>query len=383
MKILLIGEYSNLHNSLKLGLIAKGHTVTLASAEDGFKSFNSDFKFKDKNLKSAPVFLSKLFKLLFKYYFSFYAKSIRFEFYKKHFKEYDVIQLINQHAIGGIPLIERKQINFLKKHNKSMFLLSCGDDTYSLNYYKSPNSLKYSILTPLKENKKLKKEYESTLRYYDKEYIKLAEQIHLTCDGIIASDIDYHIPLKNNPKYLGMIPNPVALNKLNVRQERGSKTTILLGINTTSYHKKGIGYFERALEKIKEKHPNVIIKKTKNLPFDEYIQELNNTDILLDQVYGYDQGYNALEAMALGKVVFTGAEKEFLDYYNVKEDEVAINALPDVNHLVEKLTHLIQHPELIKKIGANAKEFVKKHHEATMIAQKYIETWTSATRLSE
>jgi hypothetical protein len=380
LKILLIGEYSNLHNSLKAGLVANGHVVKLVSAEDGFKDFKSDFQLKDNNFKKNPYLLSRLFKFFFGYYFSFYIKSFTFHFIRKHLKGYDIVQLINQHAIGGIPLIERQQINFLRTHNKSMFLLSCGDDTYSLNYYKSPNSLKYSILTPLEKNKNLKKEYESTLRYFKRQYIKLAEQIHLKCDGIIASDIDYHIPLKNNPKYLGMIPNPVVLNKLNPKKKHGSKTRILLGINTTSYVKKGIGYFETALEKIEEKYPNVIIRKTKNLPFSEYIKELNGTDILLDQVLGYDQGYNALEAMALGKVVFTGAEYEFLMHYNLKEDEVAINALPDVSYLVKKISMLIENPNKIKEIGKNAKDFIAKHHEASMVAKTYLKTWNSAIK---
>ena len=202
--------------------------------------------------------------------------------------------------------------------------------------------------------------------------------MHQKCNGIIASDIDYHNPLKNNSKYLGMIPNPVVLNKLNIKKQPKKNTTILLGINTTSYHKKGIGYFEMALEKIKKKYPEVIIKKTENLPFSVYLKELNKTDILLDQVFGYDQGYNALEAMALGKVVFTGAEHEFLDYYGLDEDEVAINALPDVEYLVLKLSKLIEHPKEIKRIGKNAKAFVIEHHESTKVAKKYLSTWNKA-----
>jgi hypothetical protein len=34
-----------------------------------------------------------------------------------------------------------------------------------------------------------------------------------------------------------------------------------------------------------------------------YINSYNKAHILLDQTYAYDQGYNALEAMAKGKVV--------------------------------------------------------------------------------
>lgn len=378
MKILLIGEYSNLHNSLKTGLMALEHEVTLISSEDGFKNFKGDFQLKDKNFKRTPKFISSVFRFLFKYHFSFYMKSLKFYFLRKSLISYDVVQLINQHAIGGIPFFERQQLKSLQKNNKSLFLLSCGDDTYSLNYYNNQKSLKYSILTPLHKNNRLKKYYKSTLRYFKKDFIKLGHEIHVLCNGIIASDIDYHLPLKNNQKYLGLIPNPIVLNKLKPNKKKNPKTRILLGINTNSYIKKGICYFEKALTEIERRYPEVIIKKTKNLPFSIYLEELNKTDILLDQVFGYDQGYNALEAMALGKVVFTGAEREFLEHYNLKEDEVAINALPDVEYLVSKLSMLIEEPERIHKIGKNAKEFVEKYHNATKVAQMYIDAWKNA-----
>ena len=38
--------------------------------------------------------------------------------------------------------------------------------------------------------------------------------IHQNIHGIIASDIDYDIPMQGYPKYLGMIPNPINLEKL-------------------------------------------------------------------------------------------------------------------------------------------------------------------------
>ena len=43
MKILLVGEYSGLHNSLKEGLIQLNHKVTLVSSGDNFKNYPSDF----------------------------------------------------------------------------------------------------------------------------------------------------------------------------------------------------------------------------------------------------------------------------------------------------------------------------------------------------
>ena len=97
----------------------------------------------------------------------------------------------------------------------------------------------------------------------------------------------------------------------------------------------------------------------------------------MDQVYAYDQGYNALEAMAKGKVVFTGAEKEWLDYYNLEEDTVAINAIPDVAYLVSKLEWLINNPDKLKEISNNAHAFIEKEHNYINIANIYTTHWQS------
>lgn len=383
MKILLLGEYSNLHNSLKKGLVEIGHEVTLISSGDGFKGLESDILLKNKSFPKKYSILKKLFLLIFGYPLRFYRNSIQFQSILSNLRGYDYVQLINEHAIGGVPWIERRQLSKLSKQNKNIVLLCCGDDYNSIKFYLNSERLNYSILTPLLQKLSLKREYNYSLKYLTKPFKKLSKHIEKISLGVIASDMDYHLPLRDNPNYLGMIPNPIVLKIEKTATSKNSEITILLGINTNSYIKKGIIYFEEALKIITAKYPEVIIKKTENLPFHNYIQELGQTEILLDQIFSYDQGYNALQAMAMGKVVFTGAEKDFLDYYDLSEDEVAINALPDVNYLVKKLSHLIDNPSEIKRIGENAKHFIRKHHEATKIAHKYIETWTNAKELSE
>ena len=115
---------------------------------------------------------------------------------------------------------------------------------------------------------------------------------------------------------------------------------------------------------------------TENIPYAEYIAIYNRAHILLDQVYAYDQGYNALEAMAKGKVVFTGAESEFLTHYTLLEDEVCINALPNENDIVAKLSLLIENPDKIIEISKNARNFIEKEHNYRLIGKKYLAIWS-------
>ncbi|MBC7747907.1 MAG: glycosyltransferase family 1 protein, partial [Methylotenera sp.] len=98
----------------------------------------------------------------------------------------------------------------------------------------------------------------------------------------------------------------------------------------------------------------------------------------LDQMYADDQGYNALEAMAKGKVVFTGAGKPFMEHYDLTE-KVNINALPDVDYLVNELSFLIENPESIVAIGKRAKAFIAREHEYINIASQYVEAWDLKT----
>lgn len=379
MKILLIGEYSRLHNSLKEGLVKNGHEVLLVGSGDGFKKYPVDVNIGPRS-KEIPFlfFLIKAFYKVFKVDLSKIEVAFRFYWLLPKLSGYDVVQLINEDTIKTFLKL---QIWFLKKlvaQNKKLFLLSCGTDFISVSYAFN-KKLKYSILTPYHNNHGLKKQYQYILRYISKSHYKLHAFLYQHIEGVIASDMDYHIPLKNHPKYLGLIPNPINVEKLTLPSLNTEGTIhIFHGINSENAIKKGNVFFEEALTIIEKKHPDKIhITTAKSLPYAEYIELYNNSHIVLDQIYSYDQGYNALEAMAKGKVVFTGAEQEWLDYYNLEADTVAINALPNVDYLVKKLEWLILNPEKIIEISKNARHFIEREHNYMASAKKYIEIWTS------
>jgi len=212
------------------------------------------------------------------------------------------------------------------------------------------------------------------------EYIKLHKYVFENIKGVIASDLDYDIPLANHPKYLGLVPNPINITKLNyIDLDVKGEIVIFHGINRKNYFKKGNDIFEKALNIIKSKYAEKIkIITVESLPYHDYIKSFDSAHIVLDQVFAYDQGFNALEAMAKGKVVFTGAEKEWLSLYNIEEDTIAINALPDANAIANKLEWLILNPSKIKAISKNAHEFILKEHHYIECSKKYLEKWQQA-----
>lgn len=380
MKILLIGEYSGLHNSLKDGLQLNGHSVTLLGTGDGFKNFPVDILIKSTVFEiSFLKFFAKIIDKLFNVSLNDIEVGFKTYFKINTLKDYDIVQLINENSFKTTPRLEIILLKKIIKNNKNLFLLSSGVDYKSVEYALN-NKFKYSILTPYLEKNVLKNNYYHILKYSNTNFKKLHRYIYRNIKGVISSDLDYHIPLIGEKKYLGMVPNPVNLKKLSYDfVEIENKVIIFHGINKKNSIKKGNNYFIKAMEIIKRTYKDrVEYIEVQDLKYSDYIKSYSDCHIFLDMVYAYDQGYNALEAMAKGKVVFTGAEKEWLDYYEVSEDTIAINALPDINYLVKKLSNLIENPEKIKNISINARKFIEDHHSYDNIAGVYESKWLNA-----
>ncbi len=377
MRILLVGEFSRLHNSLKEGLETLGNEVVIIANGDGFKNYPVDLSTKAKWCETALGNIPRqIIYRLTNFDIATLEFGIRFYFHLNKLKDFDVVQLINESAIQTIPRFERYLLKKLIKQNKKIFLSCCSVDYIVANYLMERKE-RYSIMNPYFENPKSKQEIRYILEFLSPNHKKTHDLVYQNIQGVIASDIDYLLPLQNHPKFLGLIPNPVNTSKIKYSEmEINDKIVIFLGVNRGTYYTKGISFFEKALEIIKQIYiSKVEIIITESIPYNDYILLYDKAHIILDQVYGFDQGYNALEAMAKGKVVFTGAEKEFEAYYNLV-DKVAINALPDVDYLVSQLVYLIENPTEIPVIGKRARQFVEKEHDYIKIVQKYLEIWS-------
>ena len=378
MKILLLGEYSRLHNSLKEGLVALGHEATIVGCGDKFKQFPVDFSIYARicNENKIANFLYRGIRKVTGLDFEKIEKAIRFYLLLPKLKNYHHVQLINSDALETYPVLSRILYKKLFKKVKSRSLLICGDETPIVDFL-FKKEFSYSVLTPYFEDNSLKKEFQFPLKYRKNSYRKTFNWLAKNCQNLITSDLDYEIPMQKMGFQTTFIPNPINTYKIAFQKlEIKDKIIIFLGINRLSYIKKGIIYFEKALEIIQEKYSDKIeVITTENLPYNEYILKYNKAHILLDQVFAYDQGYNALEAMAKGKVVFTGAEVEFLNQYQLQKDEVCINTLPNKNEIAAKLSFLIEHPEKIIEISKNARKFIEKEHHFISNAKKYLETW--------
>lgn len=379
MRILLIGEYSRLHNSLKEGLSQLGHEVLLVGHGDGFKNYPVDIKlerrFENGLSKKIKLALLKLFNWDISEYF------LRKDFWKlsAKLKGFDVVQLINESPFQTTSKLELEIATYLRRNNKTLFLLSCGTDYPSVSFAFA-KKIEPSIFTPLFEGKVNQDQMAAALKYLKPEYKELHKALFKMIDGVIATDLDYHLPLKGNPKYLGLIPNPINTDKIKMIPFASSEKIILFhGINRANYYKKGNDLFEAALKIVAKRYSDQVeIITAENLPYYEYITQYDRAHILLDQNYAQDQGYNALEAMAKGKVVFTGAGTNFCGRYNLIPNSVAIDTKPIVDGIVIDLEKLIHNPEQLLEISKRARKFIEGQHDFRLIAKSYLKAWENS-----
>ncbi|MEP0265660.1 glycosyltransferase [Dokdonia sp.] len=380
MKILLIGEYSRFHNSLKEGLISLGHSVTIVGSGDDFKKYPVDISIAPTRSK-ANWFITKLRHAIYKFTKTdilLIETGNKFWKQREQMKGYDVVQFINSWSIRTTISKEKKCIAFLEQHNKALFLSACGTDTPWIESLLDTPDVPYHMLTPYLKDSSLKSYYAPALKYVTEPHKELYTYIESKVKAVIPTDMDYHIGLQGHKKATTLIPTPIHIDRLAYQQVPvKNKIIIFHGINRSNYLKKGNDIFEEALRIINKKYASKIeVITVESLPYADYIKAYDKAHILLDQIYSHDQGYNALEAMAKGKVVFTGAGTHFKEHYGL-DHQVAIDATPDPHQIADALEKLIVNPERIQEIASHARAFVETYHDHHIIAQKYLEIWNT------
>ena len=303
MKILLLGDYSNVHATLALGLRALGHKVTLASDGDTWKNYPRDIDLKRPSL-------GKLSSIV---YFLRLLRTFR------QFKNYDVVQLINPCFLPLKAERIRPFYHFLRRHNRKVFLGAFGMDHYWVEAGLDCKTFRYSDFNI---GYKVRKSVDNEIWIRDWLYGekgKLNKEIAENCDGIVSGLYEYDAAYR--PHFgdkVRFIPFPIRLDNEMARENScstkiftsESKVRFFIGIQKHRHAYKGTDVMLRALERLKANYPTEVeYVKAENVPFAKYVQLLASSDVLLDQLYSYTPAMNALQAMAQGLVVVSGGER--------------------------------------------------------------------------
>ncbi|MBQ2368042.1 MAG: glycosyltransferase [Bacteroidaceae bacterium] len=365
MKILLIGEYSNVHWTLAEGLRKVGHEVCVLSNGDFWKNYRRDISLvRDEGKPLAGIrYLCKAISLL------------------PRMRGYDVVQLINPMFLE----LKAERIvpfyKYLRRHNGKVFLGAMGMDALWVKAGTDRKTFRYSdfnIGDRAIDNESTREHINDWSGGTAKE--RLNYTIADDCDGIVAGMYEYHTAYKE--KYgdkLTYIPMPMNLDGTTPPVERkDGKVKFFIGIQKNRSQYKGTDIMLRALQRIKEDYPDRCeILKAESVPFEEYSKMVEDCDVLLDQLYGYSPGMNALLALAKGKIVVGGAEEEYYELLDEKELRPMVNVIPDEEDVYKKLEQLVLAPENISHMQKESYTLVKKHHDYRRVAEMYINFWKS------
>lgn len=362
MKILLLGEYSNVHATLAEGLKALGHQVTVVSNGDFWKDYPRDISL----VRNSPSIFDG---------FKYMTKLL---FVLPRLRDYDIVQLINPMFLE----IKAERIlhiyKYLRKHNKKVILCGYGMDWYWVDTCMTLKPLRYSDFNmgeELRDTPDTRKE--------QKDWLKTSKEllnrfIARNCDAIVTGLYEYYACYHPFfPQKTVFIPFPIKpAEETFTSMATPEKVRFFIGINKTRNTYKGTDIMLEALEALKKKYPDRCeVIKVESVPFDKYQQLMNSTDCILDQLYSYTPAMNSLLAMSKGIINIGGGEEE--NYLIIKEDMLRpiINVQPNKYDVFVQLEQLVLHPERIPELKRQSVEYVTRHHHYIKVAKQYIELY--------
>lgn len=357
MKILLLGEYSNVHNTLAKGLRTLGHEVTVISNGDFWKNYPRDIDVARPQGKLGGLrLLIKLWSLL------------------PRMRGYDVVQLIN--PIFFELRAERLFFfyRYLRRHNKKVLLGAFGMDYYWVHTCTNEKPLRYSDFNfgaELRTDKAAMKERNDWLGTAKE---RLNRLIADDCDGIVTGLYEYEVCYQPRfPHKTQFIPYPIVLPTSTRDAKRTSpKLRLFIGISKERSVYKGTDIMLRAAEDVAAKYPEQVeVCKAEGVPFAQYQQLMDNSDVLLDQLYAYTPAMNALLAMSKGIIVVGGGEPEHYELLGETTLCPIINVEPNYESVYKELELLVLHPEHIPELKRQSIEYVRRHHDYQKVARQY------------
>ncbi|MBI5971502.1 MAG: glycosyltransferase [Deltaproteobacteria bacterium] len=357
MKILLFEEFSGVHKNLKQGLLALGYTdVTIAGTGSGWRKIPGDVSL-GRTRSRNPVRV---------------AQRLAAPFLKmKRLTGHDVVQFMGPYFFARRSLqgLNGALMRRLIKGNASSFLVACG---CSSRYLNAVRKLDYS---PCPSCAALDTEgghclYDGETRgAWDAEFAS-------TVDAIIPIGYEYALSYEGCPNLKPIIPLPINTAGIECAENKvKGRLVVFHGLNRAGF--KGTRIIENALKRLKERYPNDIEAVIEGrLPLADYLVLLSRANIVIDQCFSYSYGMNAVYAMAMGKVVFSGAEDKAVEAMGLGACPV-VNIRPDEDDIMRKIESFLKDRGRVAEVGRVSRQYVEDNHDSVKVAGRYLEVWKS------
>ena len=374
MRILLFGEYSNLHHTLCEALRRAGHKVLLVSDGDGWKDYPRDVDL--RRTKEGPwgslMYLSKLAALLPK------------------LRGYDVVQIINPIFLDVKARWNRWVFDYLKKHNGIVSVGCFGDDYYVISRMQDDKYLSYTDFYAAGRKIDHEVNRRRIAAWMQGPKAELTQYVMRQADCLVPCLYEYwkvydtpefhsrlrYIPLpidvkQHHPSNLSNPSNPSNL----------SPVRILFAVQKLRGQMKGTDQLEPLLDRLAKEFPDVIeLCKVESVPFEQYQRLVDEADVVVDQLYSFTPAMGALQSMSQGKVVISGYEAEYRQFIEGPADSGIINLRPfDDTNNYEILRTTLTDRKKIAQLQEGSRAFVCRYHDADDVARQFVEFWSLAS----
>lgn len=378
MKILLLGDYSNVHNTLAEGLKALGHKCVVASDGDHWKDYSRDIDIRREQTTWGNIsFMTRLMMAL------------------PRFRGYDIVQIINPIFLD---LKAEKMYwfyDYLRKHNKKIVLGAFGMDYYWAQVNTDIRPLRYSDFNIGDTVRMDPPAIEFRDDWVGTEKERLTKYVAHDVDWIVAGLQEYWATYNEVPDLrdkMSFIPFPIKVERpespdgpaipanLESPVPSSRKLKLFVGISKNRSAYKGTDIMLAAAKAVKEKYPDKLdLQIAEGVPFAQYQYMMDNSDAILDQLYSYTPAMNSLLAMSKGIINVGGGEPENYDILGETELRPIVNVQPTFESCYEEIEKLVLHPEIIPELKRQSIEYVKKHHDYIKVARQYEELYKQLT----
>ena len=360
MKILLLGEYSNVHATLATGLRRLGHEVCVMSDGDGWKDYPRDVDLSRRSgILGKMSFLWRLVKAL------------------PRMRGYDVVQIINPMFLELKAERMMTFYRYIRRHNAKVVMGAFGLDYYWVSVNHELRPMRYSDFNIGDESRS---DYVAQSDY--REWVgtvreTLTKAVAKDADAIVAGLYEYFVTYElaeegRLKEKLVYIPLPIVIPD-NVRPRKtDGKLRIFIGISKGRSAYKGTDIMLEAAREVEAQYPDRMeLRVAEGLPFDEYRRIIDDSDVLIDQLYGYSPAMNALLAMSKGIVTVGGGEPEHYELLGERELRPIVNVEPTRESVFRALESLVLHPEKVDEMKRESVAYVRRHYDFVQVARQY------------
>lgn len=362
MRILLLGEASYLQNTLKKGLLARGHRVVLASDGNGWHDSPRDIDLR-RNMRwgklSGIIVLLRLLRHL-----STICGN-------------DIVQVHNYLFVPLMPFWNKWIFRFLKLTNKKVIKGCWGDDPQIFRM-QAQGIPRYSDTFWNGQPQNVEANQERVAEQMIPSALDCWRDVTAHADALVPCLYEYYLcydtPVYHNKLHYLPLPMEIPTDgKVRIKGQ-GEVIKVLVGLQPQREFIKGAMRIAHFVEVLAKHHPGKIdIRYVEGVPYDEYCGMIDEADVLVDQFYSYTPSMNSLAAMARGTVVIGGGEEEYYRFIGENELRPIINVSPE-NSEEENVSILEKafFPQgNLAKLSAQSIDFVKKYHDYQHVAEQY------------